>query len=99
MVQQIIMLSFSLPPQAVEDSISVSSNGSDKRDIGKRIAAPSVTSDRSTKYSGSLSPKSLSSRSEWIPELVDEMSSKNLLSECDSGVNVVAQIDTLPFMG
>lgn len=35
----------------------------------------------------------------WHPELVNELSSKNLISECESSANVVAKIDMLPFMG
>ncbi|XP_063371629.1 uncharacterized protein LOC134659851 [Cydia amplana] len=37
--------------------------------------------------------------SDWRPELLHEASSKNLVSEQESGVNVVAKIDVLPFMG
>lgn len=39
------------------------------------------------------------SRMDWQPDIMDNLSSKNLLSECDSSVNVVAKIDMLPFMG
>ncbi|XP_064075932.1 uncharacterized protein LOC113395264 [Vanessa tameamea] len=39
------------------------------------------------------------SRVNWQPEVVDELSSKNLLVECSSSANVVAKINTLPFMG
>ncbi|XP_063391026.1 uncharacterized protein LOC134676565 [Cydia fagiglandana] len=37
--------------------------------------------------------------SDWRPELLHEASSKNLVAEQESGVNVVAKIDVLPFMG
>ncbi|XP_048003430.1 uncharacterized protein LOC125239788 [Leguminivora glycinivorella] len=36
---------------------------------------------------------------DWRPELLHEASSKNLVAEQESGVNVVAKIDVLPFMG
>lgn len=36
---------------------------------------------------------------DWQPELINELSSKNLVAECESGVNVVAKINMLPFMG
>ncbi|XP_050359315.1 uncharacterized protein LOC126779436 [Nymphalis io] len=39
------------------------------------------------------------SRVNWQPDVVEELSSKNLLVECSSSVNVVAKINTLPFMG
>ncbi|XP_072941238.1 uncharacterized protein [Epargyreus clarus] len=38
------------------------------------------------------------SRVDWHPDLKG-LSSKNVVTECDSGVNVVAKIDMLPFMG
>ncbi|XP_063632402.1 uncharacterized protein LOC134803533 [Cydia splendana] len=36
---------------------------------------------------------------DWRPELLHEASSKNLVAEQESSVNVVAKIDVLPFMG
>lgn len=62
----------------------------------------------SIKHSGSVDSKrrsevsalkSLTSKSDWQPELLSDMSSKNLIAECDSSTNVVVQIAMLPFMG
>ncbi|XP_046975539.1 uncharacterized protein LOC124541656 [Vanessa cardui] len=39
------------------------------------------------------------SRINWQPEVVDDLSSKNLLAEFSSSANVVAKINTLSFMG
>ncbi|OWR48856.1 hypothetical protein KGM_205212 [Danaus plexippus plexippus] len=39
------------------------------------------------------------SRVNWQTDLVNELSSKNIVNECSSGDNVVAKINTLPFMG
>lgn len=36
---------------------------------------------------------------DWQPELMHELSSKNLVTECESDINVVQMIDALPFMG
>lgn len=36
---------------------------------------------------------------EWLPELMNELSSKNLVTECESDINVLQMIDALPFMG
>ncbi|CAG9574863.1 unnamed protein product [Danaus chrysippus] len=39
------------------------------------------------------------SRVNWQTDLVNDLSSKNIMKECSSGDNVVAKINTLPFMG
>ncbi|XP_063836720.1 uncharacterized protein LOC135085866 [Ostrinia nubilalis] len=57
--------------------------------------ASSVTTTESHTLSSS---KSRSAKLEWQPESVNEKNS-NVMSECDSSVNVVAKIDMLPFMG
>lgn len=36
---------------------------------------------------------------DWLPELMNELSSKNLVTECESDINVLQMIDALPFMG
>ncbi|XP_073963882.1 uncharacterized protein isoform X2 [Choristoneura fumiferana] len=48
---------------------------------------------------GLNSVASESRRAQWQPELMHEISSKNLVTECESSVNVVSKIDVLPFMG
>lgn len=48
---------------------------------------------------GLNSVSSESRRAQWQPELMHEISSKNLVTECESSVNVVSKIDVLPFMG
>ncbi|CAH2100675.1 unnamed protein product [Euphydryas editha] len=76
------------------------------RTIGaKSVDTVSESSAKETEDTGSVESRTISvvgsnvSREDWQPEVIDELSSKNLLTECSSSVNVVAKINTLSFMG
>ncbi|XP_063544183.1 uncharacterized protein LOC134752402 [Cydia strobilella] len=81
----------SLKGKDIEES-SQSSRGSSVTVAQLYACARSVTS-------ASASDSRCSKMSDWRPELLHEASSKNLVAEQESGVNVVAKIDVLPFMG
>uniref|UniRef100_A0A2A4IXY2 Uncharacterized protein n=1 Tax=Heliothis virescens TaxID=7102 RepID=A0A2A4IXY2_HELVI len=61
------------------------------------IAVKNVLSSSMTQFQQASGVQSKGSRLDWHPELISALSSN--VSDSDSGVNVVAKIDMLPFMG
>lgn len=76
------------------------------RTIGaKSVDTVSESSAKETEDTGSEESRTISavgsplSQENLQPQVIDELSSKNLLAECSSSANVVAKINKLPFMG
>ncbi|XP_045456988.1 uncharacterized protein LOC123667023, partial [Melitaea cinxia] len=76
------------------------------RTIGaKSVDTVSESSAKETEDTGSEESRTISavgsqiSQENWQPQVIDELSSKNLLAESSSSANVVAKINKLSFMG